>query len=226
MQKNFPSSKKSLFRNTPYQNAYFWTQTIKPTLAPYSPMEQLVKTIDDIKTILNQYNCEVYVELTQTYVLHYHIIVWCNSSHNDYLLCKRIQASIYKYNSVLGRQFTVNPFTSKEEFEERRNVYVHKDFDRTKRYLPNLTSPRVYSHAPIDIRVNDIEDSLNDESQDEYIEKVNNQRILKEKYNNLHSKFKKLKNEFEATDFHFECEWIDHVRELKKRIDAINSEYA
>jgi len=150
--------KKNIQQNKPFKNAYFWTQTIKPSLSPLSPNEQYNKTIGDIKRILEGYNCAVYVELTSTYTVHYHTIVYMDDKgkNNHYLFIKRIQACIYNYKGTIGKMFTVNPFTSESEYNERKGVYVNKDKERTLTYLTCVNSHLVYNMMPIDERLKDI----------------------------------------------------------------------
>lgn len=177
--KNIISSNKQPV-NKPYKNAYFWTQTIRPSLSPLSPNEQYMKTIEDIKRILHGYNCLVYVELTATYTVHYHSIVYMNDtgSNNHYLFIKRIQACIYNYKGSIGKMFTVNPFTSEAEYKERKEIYVNKDKERTLEYLTCLNNHCVYNMAPIDELLEDIitEHTKNNESN---IERLKNNFIAK-----------------------------------------------
>lgn len=197
MEKNLLKGNES---NKPYMNAYFWTQTINPKLNPYSPSDQLVKTYDDIKRILQGYNAEVYIELTDTYTLHYHNIVWCDNKNNHYLLVKRIQASIYKPMSVLGRMFKVNPFTSKAEFEERRNVYVKKDMNRTLEYITHLKDNCIYKMTPINLLVDE------EPEKEQPVQKPKKGNLI---MNDQPKRILALLDQFESIKSEFLLNWID-----------------
>jgi len=193
-------------KNLPYKNAYFYTQTIKPALYPYSPEDQYKKSIDDLKTILKGYQCKVFIELTDTYNVHYHTIVYCDNQHTKYLLCKRIYASSANRLSGLGKMFTVNPFTSKDEYEHRLNVYVNKDKDRTLEYIKCISSNCVYDMSPIDEKLDNIKTIVNDFKKQ------------KEHFENHSKRFLRAVQEFESIKSDYDLNYIDCEYLLKDKL--------